>query len=344
MISPKGKGLFVDILDGTARVARTNSLQPPLTIEGLEEVSLSDHEAATETLRGFAGIKAGTYINSACAIYPVDRLVARSTIEPKKLKDGAFVAEHLKSQLNVDIDKYNLFILSAKDGADSASPGMNHKEVLACGASGEQLSDSQENILELGLFPSRIELGSVSTLGMLVDYLSFEDIKTPTLLLEICEEMTHVFVVSADGVDISRSVGFGISSMIPVIQKELGLKDEESAKKLFFSNSFDFTGLGPQLVKKLIRELQASIGFYEVQTGQSIGQLYCTLLPPKLFWLHSTLSEMLGVPFLTIDFINWLKSHEIKFADSELKVNLTPAWTGLFSLMGNYGSGKNEKK
>ena len=67
--------------------------------------------------------------------------------------------------------------------------------------------------------------------------------------------------------------------MFPVIQAELGLKDEDSARKLFYSNTFDFTEMGPSLLRKLLKELQASTGFYEVQTGQTIGQLYLALLP-----------------------------------------------------------------
>jgi len=43
----------------------------------------------------------------------------------------------------------------------------------------------------------------------------------------------------------------------------------------------DFTGMGPVLIKKLLKELQSSIGFYEVQTGQSIGQVMATGLSSK---------------------------------------------------------------
>ena len=98
-------------------------------------------------------------------------------------------------------------------------------------------------------------------------------------------------------------------------RRSSGLKDEESARRLFYSNSFDFTGLGPQLIKKLVRELQASVGFYEVQTGQTIGQLYCAHLPAKLAWLQKTVSDMLGVRVLNMDFRSWLKELGITLAE-----------------------------
>ena len=41
--------------------------------------------------------------------------------------------------------------------------------------------------------------------------------------------------------------------------------------------------------KKLLKELQSSIGFYEVQTGQSVGQVLTTV--PEGFNLHPTLAK-----------------------------------------------------
>jgi Tfp pilus assembly PilM family ATPase len=162
------------------------------------------------------------------------------------------------------------------------------------------------------------------------------------LLLEIGQEHTQVFVVTRDGVDITRTVSFGISSMIPIVQKELGLKDEESARKLFFSNSFDFTGMGPQLTKRLLRELQASIGFYEVQTGQSIVQLCCTLLPSKVDWLQKTLADVLGMKVLQPDFAPWLKSMGIETSATVPVTELGAMWTSLFCAMGEYQGRQHE--
>lgn len=104
--------------------------------------------------------------------------------------------------------------------------------------------------------------------------------------------------------------------MVPVVQKELGLKDEESAKKLFFSNTFDFSGMGASLCKRLLKELQSSMGFYEVQTGQSIGQLVCTVLPSKLEWLEAVIASQIGVGVLQPNYGPWLASRQVVFADT----------------------------
>ena len=152
-------------------------------------------------------------------------------------------------------------------------------------------------------------------------------------MLEIDSTTTHSFIVSAAGVEATRPIAQGLDAMVPVVQKELGLKDEESAKKLFFSNTFDFAGMGPLLVKKLLKELQSSIGFYEVQTGQSVGQVICTSIPRKLAWLDGVIATSLGVTGLQCDFLPWLQSREISLPDELPPGGLDARWLGLLSLM-----------
>ena len=132
-------------------------------------------------------------------------------------------------------------------------------------------------------------------------------------MLEMDADNTQSFVIGAGGLDVSRSIPHGFGAMISVVQKELNLKDDESARKLFYSNTFDFTNMGGLLTKKVLKELQSLIGFYEVQTGQSIGQVLCTQMPPKLAWLGGSIAKELGVEPLKLDFAGWLKSREISF-------------------------------
>jgi hypothetical protein len=164
------------------------------------------------------------------------------------------------------------------------------------------------------------------------------------LLLEFGTDATQSYILSAEGVEISRPIQSGIAAMIPVVQKELGLKDEESAKKLFYSNTFDFTSMGLALTKKLLKELQSSIGFYEVQTGQSIGGVLCTQLPPSLNWLSTTMTSALGVGQFTLDLAPWLESAGIRFADGVTPTNLNERWLGLMALIASYDHVLDQKK
>jgi Tfp pilus assembly PilM family ATPase len=179
---------------------------------------------------------------------------------------------------------------------------------------------------------------SVAILGALANYLTFKQTKAPVLLLEIGEQNTHSFIVNADGVEITRPIPSGVAEMIPVVQKELGLKDDESARKLFYSNTFDFTGMGGQLIKRLLKELQSSIGFYEVQTGQSIAHVLCTQLPANLGWLGNTIAGALGVTPFKMDLLPWLESLNLKLADGAQPAQFDERWLGLCALMASYNN------
>jgi hypothetical protein len=129
--------------------------------------------------------------------------------------------------------------------------------------------------------------------------------------------------------------------MLPVVQKELGLKDEDSAKKLFYSNTFDFTGMGPLLIKRLLKELQSSIGFYEVQTGQSVGQVLTMQLSPKQAWIDVAIAQSLGISSLKPDSGAWLQSRQVTVPDAFSKNTREVGWFGLFSLMAHYNLSAN---
>lgn len=342
MFGSKSKGLFIDLVGDTILAARTTGTQPAFTIEELCEFPLTGTEDVAAAIRAFAGVRGAGYASARCAIYPPNRLVARVAVDGRKLREDGYLSGHVKETLKIDPELYQLFTLSPTDGAETGSAKTPPKDILVCGAPAEEIITAQNRLLDFGVFPDRMELGTVSAIGGAINYLAFIDSKSPTLMLEIGQETTNVFVLSRDGVEISRAVAFGISSMIPLVQKELALKDEESARKLFFSNSFDFTSMGPQLTKKLLRELQASIGFYEVQTGQSIAQLFCTLLPAKVSWLQGTLGDVLGMKALNIDYVSWLKTMGIEISSAVKIDELGPMWTGLFCLMGEYQGRQDE--
>ncbi len=336
MISSKGKGVYLEVNEHSLLVARTSSFNTPLTIEGVREFSLEDRGVLADEFRQFTGTRQGNYAVARCGVFPEGRVVSRTSLDPKKARDGSYLQDLLASQLKIDLKEFLLYLLGASDGSDAGGQAGFPREALVCGAPQTEIQSIQDSLLEMGAFPERLELGTVASLGGIIEYLKSQEGSLPTLVLEIGAEMTNVFVVNKDGVDISRPVAYGTSSMIPVIQKELGLKDEESARRLFYSNSFDFTGLGPQLVKKLVRELQASVGFYEVQTGQTIGQLYCSHLPSKLSWLQKTVSDMLAVKVLAIDFQAWLGELGITLGSTVEENDLDETWLGLISLMGDF--------
>ncbi|MBI5768017.1 MAG: hypothetical protein HZA93_09490 [Verrucomicrobia bacterium] len=337
LFSQKSKGFFVEMNDHAVMLARTSAPTLPYAIEDLRECPPKDPAALEEAIKAIQPKKSPSgYLHATVGIYPAKRLVRRHSLELKRIKEAGYLAEVCTQQFRIEQDKYTLALLNANDGADFDMAKATQKDVLFCGLPTEDVDQVQATLLESGIYPERLELGSVATLGGVVDCLAFNKSKAPTLMLEIGADATHSFIVSAGGVEASRPIPQGLDAMVPIVQKELGLKDEESARKLFYSNTFDFTGMGPLLIKRLLKELQSSIGFYEVQTGQSVGQVLCAQLSPKLAWLDAAIANALGISGLKLDPVPWLQSRQITMPETLAKTAQDVRWFGLLGLMASY--------
>jgi hypothetical protein len=343
-LAKKSKGFCVEIGEYSTLLARLSSPVAPYIVEELKEFPSAETGAITEWIKGVEGKGSTGYAHATCGVYPAKRIVRRHTLDPKKVKEPAYFSEIFTQQFRIEAEKYTIKALNPDDGGDYDLVKAAQKEVLFCGLPSEEIITLQDKLLEQGIYPERLELGTLASLGGLISYLKFKQSKSPLLLLEIGEESTQSFILSAEGVDISRPIPSGIAAMIPVVQKELGLKDEESAKKLFYSNTFDFTSMGGVLVKKLLKELQSSIGFYEVQTGQSIGSVLCAQLPTSLSWLTTTMAGALGVPTMKMEMLPWLESLDIKLAEGVTLGQPEERWTGLFSLIASYHNAVPDEK
>lgn len=344
LFAKKSKGFCVEFGEHAVLMARLSQPDAPFVVEELKEVSASDPDSIVAWVKSTEGKGATGYAHATCGVYPAKRIVRRHTLDLKRAKDPAYFAEVYSQQFRIEPEKYTMRALNPTDGSEYDQAKGNQKEALFCGLPSDDVIALQDKLLEQGIYPERLELGTLATLGGMVNYLRFKQSKTPVLLLEIGQETTHSFILSADGVDISRPIPSGIAAMIPVVQKELGLKDEESAKKLFYSNTFDFTSMGGVLVKKLLKELQSSIGFYEVQTGQSIGNVVCTQLPASLSWLGTTMASSLGVTPLKVELTPWLESLNIKLAEGVTLGQPEERWFGLFSLLASYQNAVPDEK
>jgi hypothetical protein len=335
LFSKKTKGFFVEWSEHAILLARTSEPGAPFQIEEMQECSPKDPAALAQAIQKIQGKKSASgYLPATVGAYPGKRLVRRHSLELKRLKEAGYFSELLTQQFRVDEDKYTIAVLNANDGSDYDVGSATQKDVVFAGMLNDEVIALQDALLKMGIYPERLELGTVATLGGIVDYLAFMKSRTPTLVLEIGADTTQSFIVSANGIEASRPIPQGLDSMLSVVQKELGLKDEESAKKLFYSNTFDFTGMGPSLIKRLLKELQSSIGFYEVQTGQSVGQVLTSQLSPKQTWIDTAIASSLGIASLKPDTLAWLQSRQVTPLTEAYAKNISEIrWFGLVSLM-----------
>lgn len=344
LFASKPKGVFIEFTDHSRRVMRANSHKAPMIIEAFAECEVDDDEGWDQIVEHFLPKNAPNgLLQASCGVYPVKRLVRQAEIDARKIGVDGYINEFAASQFRIEPEKYALSLIKAADGSDYQIQGATENNVVFAGMPHETIAQVQNNLIEQNVYPERLEIGTLSCLGALVDYLKFAKIKQPVVVLELDLDIAYSFIVSDEGLLASRLLPQGLKSMIPVVQKELGLKDEESARKLFFSNTFDFTGMGSKLVARLINELQSSIGFFEVQTGQSIGNVICPNLSSKLEWLEGVIVTQMGVSPIEMNLKPWLESRGITFSADTADMEITREWLGVLSLMPRYDAVETEQ-
>lgn len=100
--SKKTKGYFVEINESSVLMARTTSETAPLEVEELRECTVGDEAAIAEALKQLQPRKQPSgYMHSVVGIYPARRVVRKHTLELKKLKEPAYMADLFTQQLRI---------------------------------------------------------------------------------------------------------------------------------------------------------------------------------------------------------------------------------------------------
>jgi hypothetical protein len=340
MLKSKTKGLFIDVSEFSILAVRTSGFKLPIIVEEVAELPIS-RDVQPEDVRRFleqlVDFKGASYYVTRCGVYPQGRFLRYYEAESvNKVKDPDFLTQVLRSEFDVDPEANSVSILDARDGSDFDFERGLTKQLLFCGGPSEAFQEVQNQLLSYGVYPERMELSSATTLGGVCDYARFNQMNTPILCVELTMQSANVFILNRGQLEVARPIPFGLDSIYPLLQRELGLKDEASARKLFFSNTFDFAEMGPKLLRRVVKELQATSGFYEVQTGQAIERVFLSVLPNNLNWMANTISDSLGIEILQPNLKAWLESLNVTLADGVDLSSLGSRWLGVFSLMGEF--------
>jgi hypothetical protein len=200
LFSKKTKGFFVELNDHAVLVARTSAPVPPFTVEEMRECVPGDTAALADCLNQIQLKKSPSgYVHATVGVYPPKRIVRRHTLELKRVKEPGYFPEVCSQQFRIEQDKYSIALINANDGVDFDAAKAVQKDVIFCGMPSEDALAIQSGLLEQKIYPERLELGTVATLGGIVDCLAHAKSKTPTLVLEIGADATHSFIVTANG-------------------------------------------------------------------------------------------------------------------------------------------------
>lgn len=316
-------------------LAKGDFASSPAKIEHMQ--LLAPEEPGVESrVREFFGVAKGKYVRVAASFSPASRFLRKATVESAaKVKSPNFLSDLMQASCKINPDENEVAALLPGGGHfDAEAPAP--KELLFVGALTRDVSQFQSTLIGWGLYPVSIELTTLSLLASTAAIASAEGRKSPTLILEIGEEVSHIYILNNGSVDFCRQVPFGFKSMLPQIKSELGLADEVVARKILSANTFDFTEMAPMLLRRLVKEIQASVGFYEVQTGYATGQIFLPGLPARFGWVLAHLARALSLDAMQIDLEHWAARIGVQLSPAVLETSVDAAYWPLISQAGSY--------
>lgn len=323
------------IMDQSVMVAKAASDAEPSRITDFKVFDLAD-QSFESALGSYMGCRKGHYARAYCSFLPSSRFLRRATLDSAaKVKDSAALMEVLHNVCKVSSQENEVGVLLAS-GAQLDVVRPTNKEILFAGVRSEEISETQDRLLEWGVYPLRLEMATLPVLASVRKIAKEEGRKGPTLVIEVGDAQSFLYIVSENGFDISKNISFGINTMLPEVKSELGLADEAVAKRILQANTFDFTEMAPALLRRLVKELQAFAGFYEVQTGYTIGQIYMSNLSSRFHWVGSHLSRAMGLDLMCVAFERWAPAVGVEIPEELDLSNADPLLWNLFALAGKY--------
>jgi hypothetical protein len=302
-------GVLWNQTDHQVQVARLGRLdEKPLVVDRFAEFATNDEEAAQRWMREAFAERSPGYLAAYCGFHPTERVLLRENVNTRRMAEPNFLetllAEHAKLPTTKDWQVAALHPIEGEifTATSPSRPG------LLMGLPIAPVRDVQQRLRKLGIRPRRLEVGTIALLGGLTRYVRELNYPHAVVVCEIGHNQTRIYFLAKDGVHTPATLPHGLLSIEESAMKELAAPDLATAQKQLAAPSEELKSHGRRLVRALTRHLKPAVDYFEMQTGQPIGALYCAHLPSRFGWLEETLCAAVDLEFLVPDFNAWLPS------------------------------------
>ncbi len=329
--------VLINLTDHCVQLARLGRLDArPLTVDTFAEVAAADVGSVARWLDFTFGSRAGKFITAYCGFHPAERIFQRDAISARRLYDREYlyniVAEHAKI---ISAKAWHVAALNSVDGMPLTASSSARTAVFL-GVPWTATRQVQVLLRDWGVRPRRLELGTPVLLGGLTRYLSLTGYTRLLAVCEISRNQTHLYLIGKDGVHTPPPLPHGLLSIEEAAMKELSAPDSQAARKLLEEPNDELKHHGRRLIRMLSRHLRPAVDYFEMQTGQRIGALFCAHLPERLGWLEETLAAAVDLEYLSPDLAKWLPAVGI---DAPGHAMLGPSWIQPLSLVAQLAPG-----
>jgi hypothetical protein len=313
-----------------ARLGRFD--EKPLTVDAFAELAAGDDEGMTRWLAANFAERGPGYLSAYCGFHPSERVLLRENINPRRLAEPDYLPALLAEQARLPSTKdWFVRALHPIEGEEfSAATPPRPGLLLGLPLSG--VRELQNRLRKQSIRPHRLEVGTVALLGALLRHIRQTAYPHAVVACELGQTQTRIFLLGKDGVHTPAALPHGLLSIVEGAMKELGAPDVATARRALEQPTEELRGHARRLVRALTRHLKPAVDYFEMQTGQPIGALYCAHLPEKLAWLEEALCAAVDLEFLSPNLETWMPTVGLQLAPH------TPAparsWFQALSLVG----------
>lgn len=313
--------------------------EQPAELDCAQDFAAGDFDGLSRWLKTNLDVK--PWLPAFVSFYPGERLMQRDTIQPRKLGEPSYLQKFAEEQCKIARPaEWSLHAISPHEGTTYSTEGAQ-RPALLCGAPHALVRRQQQQLLELGIVPHRLELGTLPVIASLVENQARKNDKRALVLVEIEQERTHVYILGKEGVHTTAPIPHGLAALEATARKEFGLADGESPRERLATEDDELLLRAPKLLRPLARDLKPLLDSYEMTTGQPIGEIHCSHLPASFRWMANTLAQGAGRAVFDLNIPQWL-------IQVQVKTGSLPAfplnWLGLLSLVADLTPPKTDAK
>jgi hypothetical protein len=323
-----------------ARLARPDV--KPVVVDQMVEFAAGDEDGVGKWMRSTFPDRGRGYVPGYCGFHPTDRVLLRETINTKRMVEPNYLPQLLAEQAKLTaVNDWSVSALHPIEGETFTTTTPSRPGLLV-GLPLATVRETQQRLRKLGVRPRRLELGTLTLLGALTRYTRECAYPHATVVCEIGLGQTRVYFLAKDGIHTPPTLPHGLVSIMEATMKEIGVPGIGPARDALYAPTEELIGHSRRLVRVLTRHLKPAIDYFEMQTGQPIGALYCAHLPARLGWLEEALCTAVDLQFLVPDLEVWLPLSGVQVAPGCPVPSRS--WLQPLSLLGRLTPPPNEPK
>lgn len=326
------QGVLLNQTDHCVQLARLVRLsERPLLVDRFTEFPATASDAITAWLEDNFPERSRGLLPGYCGFYPTERLFLREMINTRRLDENGYVQGLVAEFAKLPSAKeWHVDALHASEGV-ALTYESTQRAALLLGVPFAEVRSTQQSLRQWGVRPRRLEIGTLALLGGLSRHLALQSYPHAVVACEIGQTQTRIYLLGKDGVHTPSPLPYGLLSIEEAAMKEIGAPDVATALQQLAEPAETLRTHSRRLVRMLSRHLRPAVDYFEMQTGQRIGALFCGHLPANLAWLEQALCASVDLEFFPVDFAAWLPAVGLQTGDSPPP---GPSWFQPLSLVG----------